>query len=106
MSDQHVRAVFVVLTNPKPPLTDAEFNRWYDTVHIPDVLKTPGFVSASRFQHANPKEGEARFLALYELDTDDVQTAGRALNQVMKEVRAQGRMADIQIVSAAYYKRI
>ncbi|MBI3953121.1 MAG: EthD domain-containing protein [Chloroflexi bacterium] len=106
MSDQRTRAVFLVLTNPKPPMTDAEFNRWYDTVHVPDVLKTPGFVAATRYQHADPKPGDARYLAVYELDTDDVAAAGKALGQVLKEARAQGRMADIQVVSAAYYKRL
>lgn len=42
----------IVLTNPQQG-SEAEFNRWYDEVHIPDVLnKIGGFVGAHRFRRA------------------------------------------------------
>jgi hypothetical protein len=50
---------FVVMTNPTAG-KEAEFNEWYNTHHIPDVLdvlKVPGFVCAQRFRIADAQMG-------------------------------------------------
>jgi hypothetical protein len=83
---------FVVMTNPTAG-KEAEFNEWYNTHHIPDVLNVPGFVSAQRFRLADAQfGGEAskthKYLALYEIETDDI--AG-----VLKELRARGGTPEI-----------
>jgi hypothetical protein len=67
---------FVVLTNPTPG-KEAEFNRWYNEQHIPDVLQAQGFVAAQRFRLADTQMGDDtnkpyKFLALYEIETDDL----------------------------------
>jgi hypothetical protein len=55
---------------------DATFDRWYDTVHIPQLLAAPGLVRAQRFVMADvkPMPGvvtpELGHLALYELEGD------------------------------------
>jgi hypothetical protein len=55
---------------------DETFDRWYDTVHIPQVLSAPGLVRAQRFATADvkPMPGvvtpELGHLALYELEGD------------------------------------
>lgn len=49
---------------------EREFNAWYDTQHMPDMLKIPGFISAERFTLAG--QGPFGFLAIYELETDDL----------------------------------
>jgi hypothetical protein len=67
---------FVVFTNCHPG-TDEAFNRWYDEEHIADLLAVPGFVSASRMRVV-PQDGEQpthRYLAIYDLRTDDVHGA-------------------------------
>jgi hypothetical protein len=63
------RFVFVVQTEPAPG-RDREYNQWYDEIHLKDVCAFPGFVGARRFRLV---EGDAktRYLALYELETDD-----------------------------------
>lgn len=74
----------VVLSNATAD-KDAEFNEWYNKVHIPDVLNVPGFVAAQRFKLADAQLGKAdrphRYLALYELDTDDVQGSIKELQK-------------------------
>jgi hypothetical protein len=64
---------FVVFTNPAEG-KEAEFNRWYDEQHVPDVLRVPGFVAAQRFA-ASRVRGELThgFLTIYEIRTDDVE---------------------------------
>lgn len=49
------------------PEFEAEFDSWYDTVHIPERMVCPGFVSAQRYHR---HEG-AGYLAVYEMDDLD-----------------------------------
>jgi hypothetical protein len=63
---------FVVFTNATEG-QEAEFNRWYDEQHVPDVLKVPGFVAAQRFVASRVRGEPAHgFLTIYEISTDDV----------------------------------
>ena len=68
----------IVLSNPLPG-EEAEFARWYDEEHIPDMCKVPGVVSGERFTLAMP-DGRWRNMVLYDLDAPD-------LDGVMAEVR-------------------
>ena len=40
---------------------------WYDEVHLPDILETPGFLSVMRLMPLNP-EKEGRFIHVFYLD--------------------------------------
>jgi len=67
------RYCYVVFSNPVAG-KEAEYNRWYTEVHLRDVLAVPGFVAAQRFRLADDSAaGAHRYLALYEIETDDVQ---------------------------------
>ena len=50
-----------------------EYNRWYDEVHLADVLAVPGFVSGRRFDAMpnSPAPPPAAALAVYEIEADD-----------------------------------
>lgn len=67
------RYKFVVMSNPTEG-RDEEYNDWYQNIHLPELLKLDGIVSAQRFQQArNLREGDSyRYLAIYEIETDDV----------------------------------
>ena len=76
--------VFVVLTNATPGMED-EFNDWYTNRHLADVLAIPGVVAAQRFtlsdhQRAAPPH-PYKYLALYEIETDDLPGMLAILNQ-------------------------
>ncbi|CAB4365717.1 MAG: hypothetical protein F2681_17250 [Actinobacteria bacterium] len=50
---------------------EAEYNDWYDNVHMPDVLKVPGVCGAKRYEVAQLDPNTApphKYLAVYELD--------------------------------------
>ena len=49
-----------------PSELEAELHAWYNTEHIPERMKIPGFVSAHRYAAL---EGLPRWLAAYELDS-------------------------------------
>jgi len=63
---------FVVFSNPVAG-REAEYNRWYQEQHLPDVVKVPGVVSAQRFQLADNSTMAHRYLALYEIRTDNIE---------------------------------
>ncbi|KAK0750808.1 hypothetical protein B0T18DRAFT_387036 [Schizothecium vesticola] len=57
---------------PAPELSPATFHEWYDTVHVPDLLQTPGVRSAARYaavtspdDGAGGNDGSFPFIALY-----------------------------------------
>jgi hypothetical protein len=48
---------------------DEEFNRWYDEIHLPEVLALPVFTAARRMRLAGAQmfpEQRFRYLAVYE----------------------------------------
>ena len=51
------------------PAHEADFNRVYDTEHVPERLSVPGFRTARRFRAV---EGSPAYQAFYDLDSPDV----------------------------------
>jgi hypothetical protein len=63
----------LVLTN-----ADDEFNRWYDEVHVRDVLAKGPFLSAQRYRAADAQPAgppEYRYAAIYEIEEGRVEEA-------------------------------
>jgi hypothetical protein len=66
------RAIFLVYTDLVDSKYDEEFNAWYNTQHLPDLLALPGFLDAARYVATT---GGPRYLAAYELEgVDALQT--------------------------------
>lgn len=70
------RHLMCVFSNPVSGRED-EFNKWYDEVHIPEVLKFPAFMSGQRFkvcdtQPSGTEQPVTRYLCIYELEVDDI----------------------------------
>ncbi len=73
------RYKFLVLTNPRPG-EEAEYNRWYDEVHLGDVVAVPGFVAAQRFRIEDAADFSGyRYLSIYDIDSDDPKATFEAL---------------------------
>ena len=107
-AQQHV---LLVLTNPAPGRED-EFNAWYDNFHLPEALeKIAGRVAAQRYRLTDAQRRDQwlaavpgrppgtdqrepdqwlpwRYLALYELEGDDV----AALQAADAQVRVGGEL--------------
>jgi len=49
-----------------PSNQEAKFNKWYNEVHIPMLLKFDGMLGATRYKLLGGSEGQAKYLALYE----------------------------------------
>ncbi len=68
------RVLLMVRIGDVPLEIETEWNSWYNTEHIPDRLKIPGFISARRFKAI---EGEYKYLTLYDLQNIEI-LAGEA----------------------------
>lgn len=74
----------IVFTEPVPG-REAEYNEWYDTVHLKEVLQVEGFVAAQRFELSDAQVGPdavppKRFLAIYEIEAESIEKALEQLN--------------------------
>ncbi len=62
----------IVVSQPPPELSDADFNRWYDA-HLDEILSVKGFAAARRYR-LEPVVGDGvlahRFICVYETDID------------------------------------
>jgi hypothetical protein len=59
------RGVLLVYADLIDDKYEEEFNAWYDTEHLPQLLSMPGFMDAARYVAV---KGGPKYLAVYELD--------------------------------------
>ena len=97
----------VVESTSNDPAREQEFNEWYDNVHLPDVLSIPGIMRATRYENSNATEGQGKFLAMYEIETDNAVQVLADLNDSMPRWTEQGRMSELAVfVSGCLYRQI
>lgn len=88
------RYKYLVYTNAKDG-RDSEFNRWYDEIHLDEVVAVPGFTGAERYA-IRPQPGEPaaphRYLAIYDIESDDV--AGTIAELMKRGTEGGFRMTD------------
>ena len=68
MAGQEAQGLLAVWTDIAPE-AEAEFNEWYNTEHIPQLVGIPGIISGRRYQAV---EGSPKYLALYDLAIPEV----------------------------------
>ncbi len=76
------RHLLVVMSNAASG-RDADYNEWYDHTHLREVLEVDGFAAAQRFKlssHQVMDRGPYEYMAIYEVETDDLQKTLDALN--------------------------
>ena len=70
------RGIIYVETMPASPDREAEYHKWYNDTHLEQILTVDGIVSARRFA---PTKGDGPFIAIYELDCDDLDAAAQQM---------------------------
>ena len=102
--------LYLVFSNPVDDSREQEFNEWYDAVHLPEVLATPGMVSAQRYKLRETEIGRLtgmptthRYLITYEMNDDPDVVMDR-----IREAHADGRLhmsdcLDIDTVTMSYW---
>lgn len=67
--DQQTRYVYLLRAEFSDPAREADWNRWYEEKHVPELLTVPGIVSCTRYQQ---RGAPGRYLAAYEIEGPDV----------------------------------
>jgi hypothetical protein len=80
------RHLMCVMTSPAEG-KEADFERWYDGQHVPDVRRVPGVLTAQRFrlsdvQHKQPPFPQ-KYFAFYDVETDDLEEFS---NEILRRV--------------------
>jgi hypothetical protein len=81
-----------VETMPVSPDREADYHRWYDEMHLAEITSVEGIVAARRFA---PVDGNGPFIAIYELDCDDLDGAVQRLS----DLAAAGQMSSSELLS-------
>ena len=71
------KAVWLVQTQAASPEQEAEYHKWYDETHGPQLCEIPGIVSVRRYDLVGTGRGPAdpsipKHAALYEIEADDL----------------------------------
>jgi hypothetical protein len=103
--------VYLVENNCADPKREKEFNDWYNNTHLPEALESEGFVKATRYELTNPVEGKGKYLAIYEIRSDDIESTLAKHNDRMAKKKAQecvpGSINTVLLtVSRGMYKKI
>jgi hypothetical protein len=70
------RGIMYVETMPVSAGREAAYHKWYNDTHLAEVVSVDGIVSARRFA---PVDGDGPFIAIYELESDDLAGAMQRL---------------------------
>lgn len=101
------RYILTVATSPAPGRED-DYNRWYDKVHLAEVLAIDGFVSAERFvvdpagQHG---AAAPRYLAIYGIESDDIDSTMAAFRRFSAALAPQDAL-DPETVDIQLYQSV
>ncbi len=66
------KGIMFVPSGPSSPDREDEYNEWYSKVHIPEVCQIDGITGARRYKRVTAEPGEAPYVAIYDLDADDL----------------------------------
>ncbi len=99
--------LLIAETNCSDPAREDEYNHWYNTIHIPDVLETPGIFRATRYESNEPPEGHGKYLAIYDVETEDIEQLSKTFGEIMTSKWVQGRMSELVApIHAAFYEQM
>lgn len=103
--------LMLVKTQNLDPAREAEFNRWYDDIDVPDVLEVPGYERARRGARIASYRPSSRqtdagetYVAVYDIRSPDIDKT--IIDMLMASWRMDqlGRSTDlIKVVERVYY---
>ncbi|MFC1981602.1 hypothetical protein ACFLVN_05120 [Chloroflexota bacterium] len=72
------------------PSREKELNEAYNNIHLPDILSSPGYQAARRYTIKEPRNGRGTYLAIYEIETDDMDKTMATRLQRREQERQRG----------------
>ena len=91
------------------PVDDEKFNKWYNEVHIPMLLKFKGIKEVTRYKILNDSEEYPTYLTLYTYENQDALksfASSPELAAVMAETKETWKGEGFEIVWRVPYEHI
>jgi hypothetical protein len=85
------KGIMLVESMPVSPDREADYHKWYNDTHLAEIVSVEGIVSARRLA---PTDGNGPFIAIYELDCDDLDAA----LQRLAELGRSGGMSSLEFL--------
>ncbi|MET0179738.1 MAG: hypothetical protein ABW194_04570 [Novosphingobium sp.] len=84
----------MIMLSQALPGREADYESWYDDIHIPDMLQVPGCVAAQRFRVVKDVLGKTSYpyCTIYEFEADSADAAMGAMFGAMQAGKV--RMSD------------
>jgi len=79
------------------PGREAEWDAWYDSTHLPDMMASDAFAAGSRWFRRDPTVFGANHLTLYDVAGHTVEQAVELSAKVMPGIAAAGRKLDCHV---------
>lgn len=100
----------VVLSNPTEG-REAEYNEWYDTRHVQDVLRVPGFISGQRYKlilNETPRVRVLpRYLVIFSFESYDVDaTRAQIKHRLDTGITGGSGAFDMKSSITRYYEQV
>lgn len=67
--------IIQIVASQSIPEKETEFNRWYTDVHVPMLFECKGVKQASRYRRMDDDEKSAKYLAIYEFESEEALVA-------------------------------
>jgi hypothetical protein len=99
------KGILYVETRPIAPEEEEAYHKWYNEIHLPEVVSIEGVLSARRF---GPVGDDGPFITVYELEANDIE----AVQQRIGEASQSGRLTIEPVYqtdpppTVRYYKEI
>ncbi len=106
------KGLLLVFSKPVSEDRDAEYQDWYDHVHLQDVTSVEGIVSGARYALSEQQMREGShinglpYLATYEIDADDPKTAIQNLLASRASFRRRDGTIDSDTVVSVFFEQI
>ena len=100
------KVIFIVATQPQPEV-EQKFNKWYNEIHIPMLLKFKGLKGVKRGKLMSAGSEAPAYLALYEFDnTADVAAFNKSaeMKAAVDEMKTSWKDGGVQTKWAVPYE--
>ncbi len=96
MEGRYSNGVLAVLTRSTDPAREEELSRWYDEVHVPDMMEGMGGSIHDPVRWRNTalalEEEQPRFVATYETEQQELEVVFEGANREYARAMEQGRL--------------
>ncbi len=83
------------------PDREAEWDAWYDAVHLPDMMDSEAFSAGTRWKRREPAPWGANYITLYDVSGIPIEEAVARSAAVMPDLTAAGRKLDCHVGAMA-----